>query len=171
MAAAAWSDVKAETIVKCFRKAGFIITDETESIAEPQSPTTAADRTDIDNLFDRLGDISSISMSADEYLSVDETFVPTEELSIQGIAQNILEERAGAEEEEGETRNPAPKITTKAASQAVETLQMFFMQQADSSDTLTKLNIIENRVEDFAIKVTKQCTIHSFFKPRDSASQ
>jgi hypothetical protein len=74
-------------------------------------------------------------------------------------------------EEEGGSGNLAPKITTKAASQAVETLQMFCMQQADSSDTLTKLNIIENCVDDFAIKVPKKCTIDSFFKPRNNASQ
>lgn len=174
-AAAAWSGVKADTSVKCFRNAGFKITDDaacTESIAEPLSSTTAADRNDIDNLFHRLRDIAPISMTADEYLSVDETFVPTEELSTQDIAQNILEERADAEEEEEEeTGNPAPKITTKAASQAVETLLIFFMQQADSCAALTKLNFIENLVDDFAIKVPKQCTIDSFFKPRDNASQ
>jgi hypothetical protein len=109
MAAAAWNDLKAETIVKCFRKAGFIVTDETASIAEPQSSTTATDRTDIDNLFDRLSDIASINMTADEYLSVDETFVPTEELSTQDIAQNILEERADPEEEEEEMEILLPR--------------------------------------------------------------
>jgi hypothetical protein len=53
-----------------------------------------------------------------------------------------LKERADAEKDKGETGNLAPKITSKAAAQAVETLWMFFMQQANSSDTLTKLNMI-----------------------------
>lgn len=173
MAATAWKAVKPDIIIKCFHHAGFVIKDSptsTDSIDE-DTPTIADDRTDFDNLFDRLRDIVPMTMTADDYLSLDDSCVPTAELSTQDIAQDIVGEKETVEEQEDEIGDPTPMVTTKAASDAVKTLRMFLMQQPDSSPALTKLNYFENIVDDLAINITKQTKIDSFFKPNDSASQ
>jgi hypothetical protein len=87
-------------------------------------------------------------------MSVDESFAPTVELSTQDIADNILDELASAVMKD-EDEKTARIITTKAAFHAVETIRMFFMQQDNSLVALTKLNIVENHVEPFAINVPK----------------
>ena len=112
-----------------------------------------------------------MTMTADDYLSLDDSCVPTAELSTQDIAQDILGEKETVEEQEDEIGDPTPMVTTKAASDAVKTLRMFLMQQPDSSPALIKLNYFENIVDDLAINITKQTKIDSFFKPNDSASQ
>ena len=157
----AWDEVKQETMVNCFRHAGFQLSSG-DATASEESSLTHSDP-ELNQLFSQLN--SDKSASLDDYLQVDSQVLRTEHLTIEDIIQRVRGDQREDEEEDKDGSEAIPQVSSKTAEEAIKTLQHYLMQQDDSNSLLKDLNKFQNFVESTSLRQRKQTTITSFFKP------
>ena len=158
----AWDEVKQETIVNCFRHAGFQLSSGKATALEEASLTQCDP--ELNQLFSQLN--SDKSASLDDYLQVDNQILPTEHLTIEDIIQRVRgDQREDEEEDDKDDSEAIPQVSSKTAEEAIKTLRHYLMQQEDSNSLLKDLNKFQNFVESTSLRQRKQTTITSFFKP------
>ena len=160
-----WKQVKRETIVNCWRKAGFEVQTPT---VQPEDGEVAGDRDDpmvsvqdehvpgreqeevqiFRNIWERLADVLRVDLpDLNDYLDVDEDDVETvAELTDQEIVMEVkdMNEQDGEEEPEA-TGAEVTEITTLQAQQAIDCLKRY----------IVKSDIPDNVNEEFMAAVSK----------------
>ena len=159
----AWDEVKQETIVNCFRHAGFQLSSGYATALEEASLTQCDP--ELNQLFSQLK--SDKSASLDDYLQVDIQVQPREHLTIEDIIQRVRgDQREDEEEDDKDDSEAIPQVSSKTAEEAIKkTLRHYLMQQEDSNSLLKDLNKFQNFVESTSLRQRKQTTITPFFKP------
>ncbi|GFR59698.1 tigger transposable element-derived protein [Elysia marginata] len=160
--AEAWDEVKQETIVNCFRHAGFKVS---ESESDPDANSAESQQqpdTELSHLYSQLRDTET---ALDDFLHVDDEVISTKELTTQEIVEKV-QLRGGNEtgDEDEDESEPIPIVSSKTATEAITALQQFLMQQEDGSTLLKDINKFKNFVEKTALRQRKQTTITDFFK-------
>ncbi|KAH7932600.1 hypothetical protein HPB52_024279 [Rhipicephalus sanguineus] len=150
-----WRDVKSETILHCFKKAGFSRGSSAaeEITAEADIDAAAADGaaavTSLGQLWEAAGN-ASLAPSGLDYLYfalADQDLVATEELTTDELAASVFEKGTAADSSssdgEGDDIDVPQPGTAGAALTAVDTLRMYLCSEPGSCDLLDN---VEHRV-------------------------
>lgn len=159
----AWENVTSQTIVNCWKKTGIL--PDTDNSDEIMDITLLNEENDLQNLIDQLG--FSNSLSASEYITIDETEKtndpPNEEEIISIIVPNEQDQR-----QEEEIDEEAPPVSNKEALLAIENLNLYIKQQSDnlqlSNDELKSLKNLKRKIKLIEFNSSKQTNLDSFFK-------
>lgn len=127
--------------------------------------TLLNEENDLQSLIDQLG--FSNSLSASEYITIDETEktndLPNEEEIISIIVPN---EQVQVQEEE-EIGEEAPPVSNKEALLAIENLKLYIKQQSDNlqlgNDELKLLKNLKRKIKLIEFNSNKQTNLDSFF--------
>jgi len=184
-----WRQVKASTIVNCWRKAGFVA----PSTADGDDDSTVNVDDDADeqqqqrtyrNIWERLNEVLDVNLpSADDYIAVDDEEQTNELLTDKEIVDQVRSEQHavgdsdtkddhdGDEEEEAGTQEATPPSMREARA-ALETLRSFLMNSGElSEENQETLFNAAGKFETLLIEkvgsVTKQKLITDFFQKKD----
>ncbi|XP_037523566.1 tigger transposable element-derived protein 4-like [Rhipicephalus sanguineus] len=154
-ASGAWRDVKSETILHCFEKAGF---SRGSSAAEEITPEAdidaaaadgAAAVTSLGQLWEAAGIASLVPSGLDylEFALVDQDLVATEELTtdelVASVSKKGMAASSSSSDGEGDDIGASQPGTAGAPLAAVDTLHMYLCSEEGSCDLLDN---VEHRV-------------------------
>lgn len=172
-ASGAWRDVKSETILHCFEKAGFSRGSSAaeEITAEADIDAAAADGaaavTSLGQLWEAAGNASLVPSGLDylDFALADQDLVATEELTTDELAASVSEKGTAADSSssdgEGDDIGAPQPGTAGAALAAVDTLRMYLCSEPGSCDLLDN---VEHRVLKRALAKRVQGTLDRFFQ-------
>lgn len=165
MSKQAWDRVKPETIKNCFKKAGFVKTeDESVEATEAEAIPTA-----VDGWEDVAADPT---ISFEDFLNVDEDVAVCGEITEAEIVAEVL----GSEKQDNDGEGSEDEITgveeetvpsAADASNHVKQLRRFFESRINVSDSyFNSLNMLESFVMAERLNSRKQAKISHFFTKR-----
>ncbi|KAH6919414.1 hypothetical protein HPB50_029598 [Hyalomma asiaticum] len=144
----AWRDVKSETILHCFEKAGFSRGSSTakEITAEADIDAAAVDGaaavTSLWQLWEAAGNASLVPSGLDnlDFALADQDLIATEELTTDELSSSVSEkgtaaDRSSSDGEGDDIGAPQPGTAGKALA-AVDTLRMYLCSEPGSCDLL-----------------------------------
>ncbi|KAH7975394.1 hypothetical protein HPB52_001347 [Rhipicephalus sanguineus] len=172
-ASGAWRDVKSETILHCFEKAGFSRGSSAaeEITAEADIDAVAADGaaavTSLGQLWEAADNASLVPSRLDylDFALADQDLVTTEELTTDELAASVSEKGTAADSSssdgEGDDVGAPQPGTAGAALAAVDTLRMYLCTEPGSCDLMDN---VEQRVLKRALAKRVQGTLDRFFQ-------
>ncbi|KAH7981692.1 hypothetical protein HPB52_000717 [Rhipicephalus sanguineus] len=147
-ASGAWRDMKSETILHCFEKAGFLRGSSAakEITAEPDIDASAADGAaavmSLGQLWEAAGNASLVPSGLDHlhFALADQNLVATEELTTNELAASVSVKGTSADSSssdgEGDDIGAPQPGTAGAALAAVDTLRMYLCSKLGSCDLM-----------------------------------
>ncbi|XP_035824743.1 tigger transposable element-derived protein 6 [Aplysia californica] len=191
MAAAAWDDVEQSTIQKCFGHAGFVQTNSTEESTSFSTEPTASqqideteviettastpqDMPDLENLFERLRDITGITFNVTEYINIDASAQTTEALTLNDLATSVQQSSVTIDsneiENDDDNDSETQFITSASAMEALEKLRLYLMQQNNTEAAMRQVSALEKTVQQTATREMRQMTIVDAFNFKKSSA-
>ena len=168
--AKAWSLVRAETVVKCFRKAGILNANlDVVScyLEEEDDPFLEADmRMEVQSLIEKTMPTDG-RCNLDEYLNGDDDLPVCMELDGDSWEANFLKqlqhkEEDVDEEDEMDVEPPPPKLRNfKEAVQSLEDVQQFLESRGYIEEALTIGSAVDTMTV-LKLKSLKQSTLHDY---------
>uniref|UniRef100_A0A914UMC1 HTH CENPB-type domain-containing protein n=1 Tax=Plectus sambesii TaxID=2011161 RepID=A0A914UMC1_9BILA len=163
----AWDSVKSDTIVHCFRHCGFVTNDTPEV-------DVADDEESFESFFERMRhafpSVTSDVTSGD-FLSVDDSLVTTEALSLADIAHSTVSvpsavaEEPDSDDDDVDDVTPVPSV--RSAFGFLSSLQRVADASATSSDQANLLHhhisALESIFADISASSARQSSIRDFF--------
>lgn len=160
----AWDKVRPETIKNCFKKAGFVKTDE-ESVGATEAEAVPP----VDSWEDV---VSNSTISYEDFLNVDEDVAVCGEMTDAEIIAEVLgnekqdDDADGLGDEiAGSSAEEVPVPSAADAMNHVQELRRFFESRINVSDSyFNSLNMLESFITAERLNLRKQAKISSFFE-------
>ncbi|XP_077491317.1 uncharacterized protein LOC144101948 [Amblyomma americanum] len=168
MIVASWWQVKAQTVSKCFRKAGFVRNAE---VGADEESDVVDEAVSTDDVWSGLveGNIVSATDTFEDYVSADENeLVVCEEASTDDAI--VAAVRSGVElatddESDGEDDvDPMPDVPCKDALEYLSKVKMYCAKNSLSDKALQYLSLVEDEIVRTAVKKHRQTKITAFFR-------
>ena len=165
----AWREVTCTTIANCFKKAGFIKSEE------PENVPAVEDEEQVDrNIWDLIQHQFNIDVPSENYLLVDDAVLTsasmTDEEIIQAVKEskeqkcNIKCEEKNEEDEEEKDQSFVPENTAQCL-EAISGIHTFFQSSSVPEHVFNAIKILEDHALKTAVTRTKkQCKITDMFK-------
>lgn len=158
----AWNRVKVETIVTCFKSAGFCA-------ESSYNLTTSNNFEDVGNIFEHLRSVFSLPdlVSAELYTSVDNDIITGEAPSEDCIIDNLLSQRDSIVDEISKYDNSYPDAQEQVPTHAetlemLHKIQLYFLRHSSSQNHFCNLDSLRSFVTDMGLNNKKQTTIDNF---------
>ena len=140
---AAWDDVTSTTVTNCFRKAGFMCSQES---TDADDGDTSAVVSEVQQQFQCLlqsgiGGLQNVS--PEEYITADEEVETVGELTNADIVAQVQSQQNAEDEDEDDddsVQNDEPMVTVLEAQQCIKKLRCFFEAEEDASKFFSSIN-------------------------------
>ncbi|KAH6929235.1 hypothetical protein HPB50_025202 [Hyalomma asiaticum] len=157
MLAASWQEVRAETVVNCFKKARVSVA--TEAGVDEEEPQEPSNPSDVSEAWDALRVNGGVpdDIALDDFLYADSDAVSTEEMSDVALVETAQDRGDG----EGAEADALPLPTAKEVLDALDILRRHVGSQDDEA-ALDELVSLDRRVTSSLTRKT-QAKITQFF--------
>ena len=158
----AWCKITPQTIVNCFRHAGFLV----PNVDEEFEIEVREGGSDSGIQEDEILRILPQGVTFADYLSVDNGIIPTGVMTDDDIVEaftNAVGEPTLDEFEEDDTPFPLEVPTSCEALRALKLVQRYFESQKHSEDSLDLVRQLEENLTSLLIESKRQSSITDFF--------